>query len=110
MIQPFDPGINQTILQANAAASAGGAIPDSANTVALRNTSATATAYFVCTPIFDGTAPAAAVIPTTGGVRGSLSVAPGERIRISVPEGPKAYRTIASAADGALEITPGRGN
>jgi hypothetical protein len=31
-------------------------------------------------------------------------------VRITVPIGPKAYRTIASSADGNLMITPGRGN
>jgi hypothetical protein len=107
---PFDPGINQTISQANATSSAGGVLPDNANVVALYNTSATATAYFVCTPSVVGGTPVAAVVPASGGARGSMPVPPGAQIRIGVPEGPKAYRTIASAADGALLITPGRGN
>lgn len=110
MISPFDPGINETIVQTNALASAGGTLPESANVVALRNTSATATAYFVCTPMYPESAAVAAVVPVSG-TAGSFPVPPGGQfIRISVPEGPKAYRTIATAADGALEIVPGRGN
>lgn len=110
MLSPFDPGINETIAQANATSSAGGALPESANVVALHNTSATATAYFVCTPIRTGDTPVAAVVPVAGGAVGSFPVPPGAQIRVSVPEGMKAYRTIASAADGNLLITPGRGN
>ncbi len=108
-MNPIDPGINETIAQANAVTSLGGTLPDSANTVVLYNTSATAVAYFVCTPARAGT-PIAAVVPVAGGAVGSMPVPPGQMIRISVPEGGKAYRTIASAADGNLLITPGRGN
>ena len=109
-MNPFDPGINQTISQANATSSAGGVLPDSADSVVLKNTSATATAYFVCTPTVTGGSPVDAVIPVSGGAVGSFPLLPGETNRVSVPEGPKTYRTIASAADGALLITPGRGN
>jgi hypothetical protein len=109
MIRPFDPGINETFLQANATSSAGGTLPEDANTVALYNTSATATAYFVCTPTTGGVTPIAAVVPT-GGAQGSFPIPPGQMVRITVPAGPKAYRTIASAADGNLLITAGRGN
>ena len=109
MIGPFDPGINETIAQANAISSAGDVLPEDANVVALYNTSATATAYFVCTPIRTGDTPVAAVVPS-GGTRGSMPVPPGAQIRVTVPVGMKAYRTIASAADGILMITSGRGN
>jgi hypothetical protein len=110
MIAPFDPGLNQTIAQANALASAGGSLADSANVVVLYNTSATAVAYFVCTPTVTGGSTLAAVEPVAGGAVGSFPVPPGVQIRVAVPEGPKTYRTIASAADGNLMITPGRGN
>lgn len=109
MIRPFDPGLNETILQANAITSQGGVLPEDCGTVALYNTSATAVAYFVCTPTTGGVAPIAAVVPA-GGVPGGFPVPPGQMVRITVPIGQKAYRTIASAADGNLLITPGRGN
>jgi hypothetical protein len=106
---PFDPGLNQTISQANATSSAGGSLPDDCTQVALTNTSATATAYFVCTQAQGSEAAIAAAVPS-GGTRGGFPVLPGQQVRITVPAGPKLYRTIASAADGALLITPGRGN
>lgn len=109
MLSPFDPGLNETILQANATSSAGGALPDDSNVVALANTSATAVAYFVCTPMHVDSTALGAVVPV-GGTPGSFPVLPGQHIRITVPVGPKQYRTIASAADGNLLITPGRGN
>ena len=108
MIAPFDPGVNETIAQANAVTSAGGTLPEDCNVVALYNTSASAVAYFVCVPTIGRTAEAA-VVPS-GGTLGSLPIPPGQMIRISVPNGPKAFRTIASAADGNLLISPGRGN
>ena len=109
MIRPFDPGINDTIAQANAVTSQGGTLPEDCGTVALYNTSPTAVAYFVCTPTTGGVAPIAAVVPS-GGTPGGFPVPPAQMVRITVPIGPKAYRTIASAADGSLLITPGRGN
>jgi hypothetical protein len=107
---PFDPGLNQTISQANATSSAGGSLPADCSQVALTNTSATATAYFVCTQAQGSEAAVAAVVPASGGANGGFPILPGHQVRISVPFGPKLYRTIASAADGALLITPGRGN
>ena len=109
-VLPFDPGINDTIAQANATSSAGGVLPEDTNTVVLYNTSTTATAYFVCTPTTGGVTPIAALVPVAGGATGSMPIPPGAQIRITVPVGPKAYRTIASAADGNLMITAGRGN
>jgi hypothetical protein len=110
-MNPFDPGINQTIARANTTSSTGGALPDNADVVVLVNTSATATAYFVCTPLVQGSTAVAAVAPVAGGALGSFAIPPNSGlIRLTVPEGPKAYRAIASAADGNLLITPGRGN
>lgn len=107
-LRPFDPGLNETIAIANGTASAGGSLPEDANVVVLRNTSATATAYFVCTP--GGATVVEAVIPVPG-TQGSIGIPPGgQPIRLTVPPGPKVYRRISTAADGNLEITPGRGN
>ena len=105
---PFDPGLNQTISQANSTSSAGGSLPADCSQVALTNTSAEATAYFVCTQAQGSEAAIAAVVPD-GATRGGFPVLPGQQVRISVPQGPKLYRTIASEADGNLLITPGRG-
>jgi len=104
-MNPFDPGLNQTISQANATSSAGGALPDSATQVGLTNTSDTAIAYFACQ---QGTTVPTAVVPGTG-VLGSFPVLPGQQVRVTVPSGVKRYATIASAANGALLITPGAG-
>lgn len=106
---PFDPGNNGTIAQANAITSAGGVLPETASTVVLTNTSATAIAYFTYVRTDSANTSATAVIPS-GGTRGSMPVLPGQQIRITVNTGPKAYATIASAADGTLFITPGDGN
>lgn len=105
-MSPFDPGNNSTIAQANAITSAGGALPDTASTVVLTNTSATATAYFT---YLRGQTAATAIIPV-GGTLGSMPILPRQQIRITVNTGPKTYATIADAADGALLITPGDGN
>lgn len=109
-LRPFDPGVNETIAIANGTSSAGGDLPEDANVVVLRNTSATATAYFVCTPMGVGSTAVEAVIPAPGAL-GSIGIpAGGQPIRLTVPPGPKVYRRISTAADGNLEITPGRGN
>lgn len=107
---PFNPGLNNTIAQVNAIASAGSTIPDWASQVALSNTSATATAYFVCRSLNSPSdAGPTAVIPA-GATLGSFPILPGQQVRITVAKGPKKYATIASAADGTLFITPGEGN
>lgn len=108
MMQAFDPGNNQTIAQANATSSAGGALPESARQVVVYNSSATATAYFVCIGGDARDAAPTAMIPS-GATRGSMPIPPGQSYCLTVPAGPKLYRTIASAADGTLFITPGEG-
>lgn len=106
---PFDPGNNSTIEQPNAITSAGGVLPETASTVVLTNTSATATAYFTYVRTDAANTTATAVIPS-GSTRGSMPILPNQQIRITVNTGPKAYATIASAANGSLLITPGDGN
>lgn len=107
---PFQPADGATIAQANATTSAGGSLPDNAAQVALFNTSATATVYWSCRSLNSpADAGPTAVIPS-GGTLGSIPVPPGAQIRLTVGRGPKKYATIASAADGALLITPGEGN
>lgn len=109
MVDPFDPGLNNTIEQANATSSAGGSLPDSAQTVLLTNTSTTATVYWASAAVFEDNNMPNVVVPS-GATRGGMPVRPGAQIRVSVPSGRKQYRTIASAADGSLLITPGKGN
>lgn len=108
MMQAFDPGNNQTIAQANATGSAGGSLPESAASVVLYNSSATATAYFVCIAAPGSDDVPTAVVPSDG-TKGSLPVPPGQSYCVTVPRGPKKYATIASAEDGTLFITPGLG-
>lgn len=106
---PFNPGVNNTIFQANATTSAGGTLPDWAEQIVVRNTSETATAYFVSKSLNSpADAGPTAVVPADG-VLGSMPIPPGETYLITVGRGPKKYAAIASAADGNLFITPGEG-
>lgn len=107
---PFNPGVNNTIAQANATSSAGGSLPDWASQVVLTNTSATAIAYFVCRALNSPADAGPTAVIGSGATLGSLPVLPGQQIRITVAKGPKKFATIASAADGTLFITPGEGN
>jgi hypothetical protein len=110
MMIPFNPGANNTIAQTNATSSAGGSLPDWAAQVVLTNTSATATAYFVCSSLNSPADTGPTAIVPVGATLGSMPVLPGQQIRVSVAKGNKKYATIASAADGTLFITPGEGN
>ncbi len=111
--RPFNPAPLSTFYVANAtSASAAAALSDDAEQVVLYNSSATATAYFTCRNINLTTdAGPTAVVPTTAnpGI-GAFPVPPGAQIRITVGYGHKKFSVIASAADGNLYITPGKGN
>lgn len=107
---PFNPGVNNTIAQANATSSAGAALPEWASQVALTNTSATAIAYFVCRSLNSPADAGPTAVIASGATLGSMPILPGQQIRVTVAKGPKKYATIASAADGTLFITPGEGN
>lgn len=111
--RPFQPHPSGAFLVANAVtASAAATLSSSAEQVVLYNTSATAVAYWVCWNIDQRTdGGPTAVIPTTAnpGI-GAMPIPPGQQIRISVGYGHKKFSVIASAADGNLIITPGKGS
>ena len=103
----FSPAWGRTTSVTNAtSATAAVALPKTSDEIALANTSATAIVYVMITPYMDeatvptGTAPTS----TTG-----FPVLPSSQVRLHVGPGLKVIRTIASAADGSIIITPGVG-
>lgn len=103
----FSPSWGSTTSVTNAiAATAAVALPKNCDQVMLTNTSTTASVNVMVTnyetepTVPTGTAPTTA----TG-----LKVLPLQQVRVHVGYGHKLIRTIASAADGVIEICPGRG-
>ena len=106
MFDVFSPGFAGTISVTNAtAATAAAELPSGAETIALTNTSSTARVHVFVTPYDGATAPTGTAPTLTNG----MPVLPSQQIRIKVGKGPKVIRTIATAADGAILITPGNG-
>lgn len=106
MFDVFDPAWNRTTAVTNAtSATAAVSIPDSASSVLLTNTSTTARVHVTMTYYPDGVIGAGAAPTTSTG----LPIMPGAQIRVKLPIGAKVLRTIATAADGTIFITPGRG-
>lgn len=84
-------------------------LPYDCDTVVLTNTSSTAIVYVRVTQYQDASSPpadASANAPTT---TADFPILPLNQIRRAVGEGNKFIRTIASAADGTIKITPGTG-
>lgn len=82
-------------------------LPKDCDGLYLANTSATATAYFRVTT-YAGPTAGAGEAPT---VALDMAVLPSREIFVGVAKGvTKVIRTIASAADGKLQITPGNFN
>jgi hypothetical protein len=111
--KPFQPVRTGTFYVANAtSASSPAALPDSVEQVVLYNSSSTAIAYWACQGLTTSadTGPTAVVPTTTNPGVGDMPIPPSAQIRLSVGYGPKKFSVIASAADGNLYITPGRGN
>ena len=105
MFDVFSPGFAGTVSVTNAtSATAAVELPSGAETIALTNTSSTARVHVFVTP-YDG-AQVAGTAPTTST---GMPILPSQQIRIRVGKGPKVIRTIATAADGAILITPGNG-
>ncbi len=107
-IKPFAPAEGGTTAVTNAtSATSAVVLPYDCDTVVLTNGSTTATA-FVRVTYYDSvsdTMTGAAPAVTT-----DLPVLPGQQIRRYVQKGKhKVIRTIASAADGILYVTPGSG-
>lgn len=101
------PGKTTTVSNATSA-TAQVLLPKDCSEVRLTNTSTTATAYVRITSYLDSTPPAdaAANAPTT---TDDYPILPSSQVTIGVGEGYKFIRTIASAADGSIKITPGMG-
>lgn len=105
--RPFAPVWGKTITVANAAtATAAVSLPSDCDQIVLTNTSATARTFVRVTPHLNEGSPPAGDAPT---VTADFPINPGAQIRLTVGPGPKVIRTIASAADGNIIITPGNG-
>lgn len=103
----FSPSWTTTISINNATSSTTAAqLPVESSQVVLTNTSATAIAYAMITHYQSAAETMTGIAPTatTG-----LPILPSQQIRVAVQWGSKVIRVIASAADGALIVTPGRG-
>lgn len=114
IIKPFQPKPAGAFLVANAvAASAPAALDDTCAQVVLYNSSATATAFWICQnlSLSTDTGPTA-VVPTTAQspAVGATPIPPGQRVRLGVGFGPKKFSVIADTANGNLIITPGNGD
>ena len=114
MVKPFNPSPAGTIAVAHATgATTPAPLPDGCDTLAIFNSSDTATAFLRITNLSDASADgASAVIPASGGARGDFPIPPLMQIRISCATGPKKFSLISSAVDGTnpLYLTPGTGN
>jgi hypothetical protein len=106
MFDVFDPAWQETISVSNSAsATVAVSLPTYASSILLTNTSSTARVHVAVTGYPDGIAGAGTAPTTSTG----LPILPGGQIRVAVPRGTKVIRTIATAADGLILITPGRG-
>jgi hypothetical protein len=106
--KPFAPAWGATTSVANSAsATAAVVLPKSCQQVVLTNTSATARTHVVVTVYQDQATVPTGDAPTTSN---GLPILPNQQIRITVGPGCKVIRTIATAADGNIIITPGNGD
>ena len=105
-LRPFTPAWRNITSVVNAtSATAAVTLPFDCDTVSLANTSATAIVYVYVTFAIDGVAPTGIAPTATTG----FPILPNQQETIGVPVGMKVIRTIASAANGNIIITPGRG-
>lgn len=105
--RPFSPAWGSTTSVANAtSATAAVVIPKDRDGVVLTNTSATARVHVMLTNYESEASVPTGIAPTTST---GLPILPGQQIRIHVGPGLKVLRTIATAADGNIIITPGSG-
>lgn len=102
----FSPAWNSTINIANSLTSTSAvALPKNANAIALTNTSTTARAHVVLTTYqSEGAALPTGTDPT---LTTGLPIMPGQQVIVHCGTGLNVIRTIATAADGALIVTPG---
>jgi len=103
----FSPSWTATTSITNAtSATAAAMLPVECSQLVLTNTSATAIAYAMVTHYQSAAETMTGIAPT---VTTGLPILPASQIRVAVQWGSKVIRVIASAADGALIVTPGRG-
>ena len=107
MDNAFSPAWSSTTEVTNAtSATAAVVLPKDRDGVLLTNTSVTARVHVMLTNYeSEATVPTGTAPTTSNGV----PVQPGGQVRIYVGSGNKVLRTIATAADGVLLITPGTG-
>lgn len=107
-IRPFAPAEGATTTVANAtSATAAVALPFDCDTVVLSNSSSTATVFVRVTYYASASDTMTGAAPTA---TADLPILPLNQIRRYVSPGRhKVIRTIASAADGNIYITPGSG-
>jgi hypothetical protein len=101
----FSPAFGSTISVSNSAsATAAVALPKNCNAVILTNTSATARTHVILTQYGnEGDALPTGTAPTTST---GLPILPNQQVAVYVGVGPSVIRTIATAADGNIIITP----
>lgn len=106
--KPFNPAWGGTTAVTNAtSATAAVALPKDCQQVLLTNTSTTARVHVLVTTYQDESSPPTGTAPTTST---GLPILPSGQIRVTVGPGLKVIRTIATAADGTILITPGNGD
>ena len=106
--KPFAPAWNSTTSVTNAtSATAAVILPKTCQQIVLTNTSATARVHVVVTPYQDEATVPTGDAPTTSI---GLPILPSQQVRVTVGPGCKVIRTIATAADGVILITPGNGD
>ena len=106
-IRPFAPAEGKTTTVANSAtATAAVALPYDCDTLVLTNSGSTAIAFVRVTYYGSASDTMTGTAPT---LTTDLPVLPQQQIRRYVQPGHKVVRTIASAADGNIYITPGTG-
>jgi hypothetical protein len=106
----FQPKRGGTTTVANSAtATAQVVLPPDCDTVQLTNSSATAISFVRVTSYLDEGSPPADAAANAPTATADIPILPASMIRVGVGEGYKIIRTIASAADGNIYITPGTG-
>lgn len=100
----FTPAWGSTTSVSNAtSATAAVVLPKSCDAVILTNTSTTARTHVMLTSFGSESSPPTGTAPTTSN---GLPILPGQQIAIYVGPGLQLLRTIATAADGVILITP----
>lgn len=107
MERAFQPAWGATTSVTNAtSATAAVVLPKSCDQVLLTNTSGTARVHVYVTTYLDESSVPTGTAPTTST---GLPILPNSQIRVTVGPNCKVIRTIATAADGVVLITPGDG-